>query len=256
MSQGLTPPGIPPGNLPGRPPGAELEQEQPQRIYLVSYPKIVFTYPTLLVAIFAGIIMAFAGPEPTHRTNLVSALFMGVFVVNLVVFAFDFPRTTSLTLFFFLAAIVMGVFLIFRVSDQILPWLSKIFNMYDPHANATFFFSIAGALGAVFLAVLINVQFDYWEVTPNELLHHHGILSNLERYSSPNLKIDMEINDVFEYFLLRSGRLILHPSSEPRAIVLENVMNIKFKESQLTKMLGALQVQVRAAPRSETSIAT
>jgi hypothetical protein len=67
----------------------------------------------------------------------------------------------------------------------------------------------------------------------------------------------MEINDLFEYFLLRAGRLILHPSSEPRAIVLENVMGIKSKEAQLTKMLGALQVQVRAAPRGgDPSIAT
>ena len=248
MSQGLTPP----GNPAGRPPGAELEQEQPQRIYLVSYPKMIFMYPTLIAAIIAGVIMAFAEIE-THRTHLVSALFMAVFTINLVVFAFDFPRTTSLTLFFFLAAVVMAVFLIFRISDQILPWLSKILNLYTPHANATFFFSIAAALSVVLMAVLINVQFDYWEVTPNELLHHHGVLSNLERYSSPNLKIDMEINDVFEYFLLRAGRLILHPSTEPRAIVLENVMRIKSKEAQLTKMLGALQVQVRAAPRGDSS---
>ena len=92
------------------------------------------------------------------------------------------------------------------------------------------------------------MQFDYWEVTPNELLHHHGFLSNLERYSSPNLKINKEINDVFEYMLLRSGRLILHPSNEPRAIVLENVMGINAKEATLMKMLGALQVQVRTAP--------
>lgn len=251
MSQGLTPP----GNLPGRPPGAELDQEQPQRIYLVSYPKMIFMYPTLIAALLAGIIMAFAQAE-TSRTHMVSALFMAVFTVNLVVFAFDFPRTTSLTLFFFLAAVVMAVFLTFRISDQILPWLSQLLKQYQPFANASFFFSIAGALSVVFMAVLINVQFDYWEVTPNELLHHHGVLSNLERYSSPNLKIDMEINDVFEYFLLRAGRLILHPSTEPRAIVLENVMRIKSKEAQLTKMLGALQVQVRAAPRPDSSIPT
>lgn len=251
MSQGLTPP----APSAGRPPGAELEQEQPQRIYLVSYPKAIFMYPTLVAAILAGIIMTFAQTE-TPRTHMVSALFMAVFTVNLVVFAFDFPRTTSLTLFFFLAAVVMAVFLTFRISDQILPWLHKLLSQYQPFANATFFFSIAGALGVVFIAVLVNVQFDYWEVTPNELLHHHGVLSNLERYSSPNLKIDMEINDVFEYFLLRAGRLILHPSTEPRAIVLENVMRIKSKEAQLTKMLGALQVQVRAAPRSDSSVGT
>ncbi|HEY2253594.1 MAG TPA: hypothetical protein VGH74_21110 [Planctomycetaceae bacterium] len=211
-------------------------------------------FPTLLAAFLAGIYMAIA-KQPGTDTHVVSALFIFVFTINLVVFAFDFPRTTSLTLFFFLAAVVMALLLIFRFNDEILPFVTKLLSQFTPQANAAFYFAIAGALGLIFLAILINVQFDYWEVTPNELLHHHGVLSNLERYASPNLKIDMEINDVFEYLLLRAGRLILHPSSEPRAIVLENVMNIKSKEAQLTKMLGALQVQVRAAPRSETSVA-
>ena len=244
MSQGLTPPAIP--NQP--PPGAERENEQPPRIYLVSYPKIVFMYPTLIAAIIAGAFM-WAAKEENTRTHVVCGLFMAVFMVNLVVFAFDFPRTTSLTLFFFIVAVILGLLLTFKLNSELLPFVSKMLEMYRPHANATFFFSIAGALTLVFAAVLVNVQFDYWEVTPNELLHHHGILSNVERLPSPNMKIDMEINDVFEYALLRAGRLILHPSSEPRAIVLENVMRIKFKESQLTKMLGALQVQVRVAPR-------
>ena len=72
-------------------------------------------------------------------------------------------------------------------------------------------------------------------------------LSDLERFSSPNLRIDKEINDIFEYLLLQSGRLILHPSNERRAIVLDNVFFISSKEKSITKMLGALQVQVREA---------
>jgi hypothetical protein len=56
---------------------------------------------------------------------------------------------------------------------------------------------------------------------------------------------------VFEYALLHSGRLILHPSSEPRAIVLENVTRINAKQDKLTRMLGALQVQVRSAAPGE-----
>jgi hypothetical protein len=236
------------GSMPGGLSSAGGESEQTPRIFLVSYPKIVFMYPTLIAAFLAGIYMAIAKREDTD-THVVSALFMAVFTLNLVVFAFDFPRTTSLTLFFFLAALVLGTLLLFRFNDQILPLLNRVLKAYNPLANATFFFSIAGSLSLVYVAVLLYVQFDYWEVTANELLHHHGFLSNLERFSSPSLKIDMEINDLFEYFLLRAGRLILHPSSEPRAIVLENVMGIKSKEAQLTKMLGALQVQVRAAPR-------
>jgi hypothetical protein len=248
MSQGLSPPPLP--NTP--PPGKERETEQTPRIYLVSYPKIVFMYPTLIAAILAGIVVWIADAE-NDRTHAVCGLFMAVFTVNLVVFAFDFPRTTSLTLFFFVVAVVLGLLLTFKFKPDLLPILGNILHSYSPHANATFFFSIAGAQVLVFAAVLINVQFDYWEVTPNELLHHHGVLSNLERFASPNLKIDMEINDLFEYFLLRAGRLILHPSSEPRAIVLENVMRIKTKEAQLMKMLGALQVQVRVKSRGDTS---
>ena len=244
MSQDFTAPALPPG----QPPGAVRESEQPKSVFLVSYPKIVFLYPTCLAAFLAGMYMLIAQDPARSDTYVVSGLFMAVFAVNLVVFAFDFPRTTSLTLFFFITAIVLGALLLFRLNEEILPRLHQLLNAYQPSANATFYFSIAGALGAVYLAVLINVQFDYWEVTPNELLHHHGVLSNLERFASPNLKIDKEINDVFEYLLLRSGRLILHPSDERRAIVLENVLGINSKEAILTKMLGALQVQVRTGP--------
>ncbi len=91
----------------------------------------------------------------------------------------------------------------------------------------------------------MSVQFDYWEVRPNELLHHHGFLSDMERYSAPHLRLEKEITDVFEYFLLRSGRLILHPTQERRAVVMENIFFIIRKEESITRMLSALQVQVR-----------
>jgi len=244
MSQTFTPSGIP--SAP--PPGAEREPETPKSIYLVSYPKVVFLYPTFVAALLAGIYALIAQDPDRKDMQIVSALFVAVFTINIIVFAFDFPRTTSLTLFFCVTAFILAALLLFRLNDQILPWLYTLSNAYKPSANATFYFSIAGALAIVYAAVLINVQFDYWEITPNELLHHHGVLSNLERFSAPNLKIDKEINDVFEYLLLRSGRLILHPSDERRAIVLENVLGINRKEAILTKMLGALQVQLRPAP--------
>ena len=100
-------------------------------------------------------------------------------------------------------------------------------------------------LGLIYVAVVFSVRFDYWEVRHNELLHHHGILSDLKRYAAPNLRVDKEINDVFEYLLLRSGRLILHPSNEKKAIVLDNVLFINTKEERLTRLLGAIKVEVR-----------
>ncbi|MGQ9575840.1 MAG: hypothetical protein ACUVUC_11020 [Thermoguttaceae bacterium] len=221
----------------------------PTRIFLVPYPKIVFLYPVFLVSLAAAAYLSFLNQplEPDNKPAvIISTVFLGVLAVNLVILAFDFPRTTSLTLFFFAAAIVMGGLLWVKLDPEILPYVAGILAHFHPLANATFYWTIAGVLGVIFVLVMIVVRFDYWEVRANELLHHHGFLANLERMSAPHLRIDKEINDVFEYLLLRSGRLILQPSNERRAIILDNVPFIKKKEAAITRMLAALHVEVRS----------
>ncbi|MGA2616283.1 MAG: hypothetical protein ABSF26_01660 [Thermoguttaceae bacterium] len=212
------------------------------------YPKIVFLYPTFLLAIIAALVMTFAGGLQDGQNKpgqFISILFLGLLAVNLVILSFDFPRTTSLTLFFFAVAVLMACILLFKFNPELLPVVHRVLAAFHPLANATFYWSVAGILGAIFCAVLIVVRFDYWEVRPNELLHHHGFLSNLERLSAPSLRMEKEINDVFEYMLLQSGRLIIQTSDDRRAIVLDNVPFIRKKEEAVTRMLGALQVQVR-----------
>jgi hypothetical protein len=224
------------------------EPETPDSILLVSYPKVVFLYPTFLAALFMGFYAAFSGnPAETEGTwhYSLSLSFLVILGVNLVVLSFDFPRGTSLTLFFFFVATAIGLYSLFKFYPTLLPFVTDALGAIQPVANTSFYFSLAGILGLIFVGVAIAVRFDYWEVRPNELLHHHGVLSDLGRYSAPHLRIDKEINDVFEYVLLGSGRLILHPSNERRAIVLENVFFINRKEEEITRMLGALQVQVR-----------
>ncbi len=218
----------------------------PKSIFLISYPKVVFLYPSLLTALFCGLYMTFSGATADDPSAvIVTSLFLCVLTVNMIVLSFDFPRTTSLTLFFFIAAAVTIGILVFRSYPDLVPAITNFLKLFHPVANSHFYYIFAGAIALIFVAVAINVQFDYWEVRPNELLHHHGILSDLKRYSAPHLRIDKEINDVFEYLLLRSGRLILQARGESRAIILENVFFINRKEEQLTRMLGALQVQVR-----------
>ncbi|MFK7819729.1 MAG: hypothetical protein AB8G99_13500 [Planctomycetaceae bacterium] len=256
----------------------EPEAPEEQTVILVSYPKIVFLYPTLIAAIICGMYMwisgAVDGPEApaqvaavegaegadaaddveagddevrpgSHTAHVMARFFLLVLTINLVVISFDFPRTTSLTLFFFVVSVGVIVWMIFRLNPDVLPGVTDWINSVTPFANATFYFLFSLVMILLYIGVAISVRFDYWEVRPNELLHHHGVLSDLERFSAPNLRINKEINDVFEYALLRSGRLILHPSNERRAIVLENVFFINRKETQITRMLGALQVQVR-----------
>ncbi|MHC4876787.1 MAG: hypothetical protein ACYTGL_09835 [Planctomycetota bacterium] len=220
--------------------------EQPKKILLVSYPKLVFLYPTFLAAVACGVLASINQNDmESHWSNVFSLTFLGVITLNLVVLTFDFPRTTSLTVFFFVAMVIMGLYLLFHFNPGLLPIVGDIIASLKPFANSSFYFLFAAVLFIFYLAILVAVRFDYWEIRPNELLHHHGFLSDLKRYPAPNLRIDKEINDVFEYALLRSGRLILHARHESRAIVLDNVLFINRKEQRLTKMLGALQVSVR-----------
>ncbi len=231
--------------------GSPGEQKVPKSIFLVSYPKIVFLYPSLVAAIVSAIIIGLRGNDSTdHVSQIVTLIFLGLFCGNLVVLSFDFPRTTSLTFFFIGVALFMGLWLLSSTYPNLLPFLGDIVDNLKPFANSMFYGVFASVLVLIYIFVAISVQFDYWEVRPNELLHHHGVLSDLERFSAPSLRIDKEINDLFEYLLLRAGRLILHPSNQPRAIVLENVFFINKKEQQITKMLGALQVQVRTDSES------
>ena len=218
----------------------------PDSVYLVSYPKIVFLYPSVFVALFGAIYMfAKGGDASADYAWLPGRLFLFVLMVNLVVVSFDFPRTTSLTWFF--AAVAMSVVLwtLFQLNPDFAPWVTRQMQKFTPAMNTSFYVLYVMMMMFLFLCVVLSRRFDYWEVRGNELLHHHGVLSDLERFSAPNLRIQKEINDIFEYLLLRSGRLIIHTSQESRAIVLENVFFINQKEELITRSLGALQVRVR-----------
>lgn len=229
------------------PPPAPAEEREPS-VKLVPLPKIVFLWPALVVALISGIYMCFNHAPDAPGPVVAAAAFLVILALNLVVLSFDFPRTTSLTVFFVLVALVLSGTLAVIYFPNLAPLVNGWILKLKPHANATFYFLFVLMMSLIYLGVAINVRFDYWEVRGNELLHHHGFLADLERFPAPALKIDKEIKDVFEYMLLGAGRLILHPSNEPRAIVLENVAWINRKEKAITNLLGTLQVRVRTAP--------
>ncbi len=180
----------------------------------------------------------------TRWQNMLGVIFLGVFALNCLILAIDFPRFT----------IVAGALLVFALTFLLL-WLGAYFDLLTPLtrtaegiytvANAGFYFGIAVILGLMFAVIWITRYLDFWEITPNEVLHHHGPLSDLERYPTINLKFNKEIPDVLEYLLgLGSGRLVLHFGDERRAIVLDNVLFIDTKEAALKNLMGRMNVRI------------
>ena len=111
-------------------------------------------------------------------------------------------------------------------------------------ANAEFYFLMSLIFLAIYGIVFLTRYLDYWEIMPNEILHHHGPLSDLERYPTLNLKFDKEIPDVFEHLMFGAGRLVLHVADERKAIVLDTVLHVSHKEDALKKLMSRLEVRV------------
>lgn len=210
-------------------------------IIVRSCPKIVVYYPTLLTAIICGLVTWFFPSEQVKE--VVGEIFMVVLFFNTIVLSFEFPRLTAVAAFLLVLALLLGLVLLDRYLNLIKP-LAALHEYIHIQANATFYFFIAGIFLFIYAIVWIISRFECWEVTPNELLHHHGPLSDLERFPSPNLKLDKEIPDIFEFLLLRSGRLVFYPTSERRAIVLENVMAVNSVERRIKHLLSAMEVRI------------
>jgi hypothetical protein len=180
----------------------------------------------------------------TSWQNMLGVLFLIVFAANMVVMALDFPRFT-----------IIAVFLVITTLTFLLLWLAPHVNILRPllwftrHvyavANAGFYFTIVIVHALAYLAIWVTRRLDYWEISPNEILHHHGPLSDLERFPTTQLKFSKEIPDILEYMLgLGSGKLTFSFGLDQRSFVLEQVLFINQKEEALKRMMGQMNVRM------------
>jgi hypothetical protein len=256
------------------------------------WPKVIFLYPTAIVALICALGMSLIHDrthDPTkslksaidknHLTqgyqnlsdepptsmdrvdrfrttqNLLAMLFLGMFAFNLLVMALDFPRFSLVAV---ILAILFGLFFILWIGSyfqlDLLKPIHAIFAAIYAVANKGFYFMVFVTLTLVFAVIYVTRWLDYWEVLPNEILHHHGPLSDLERYPTMNLKFDKEIPDVLEWVLLGAGRLVLHVPNVAKAMVLDNVLFITAKEQALKKVMSRLEVRVTTDQEAGESV--
>jgi hypothetical protein len=250
-------------------------------IRIFTWPEVIYIFPSAVVALICAIGMwslkektydptqptgvvtrttatsdAEAGTTPgtvpmgkrerfSTPQNLLGVLFLTVLAFNLLVMALDFPR------FELVGVILLILFVLFFVLwlgsffqlDLMRP-IDAIFASIYAFANAGFYFVYFLIVSVLLVLIYITRWLDYWEVLPNEILHHHGPLSDLGRYPTMNLKFDKEIPDVLEYTMLGAGRLVLHIPNVERSLVLDNVLFINSKEEALKKLMSRLEVRV------------
>jgi hypothetical protein len=229
----------------GKAPAPKPEREC-KTVVIRSRPKIVFLYPTFLAALVAGLwtLAQMGQGVPLEDVSLTPGrIFWWVFVINLAAMAFDFTRGEFVALVLFFGVITLSIFILdskWHLVEPVQRALAHVQLRAHPHL----YLLMAAAMGLTFLLVFFGGRFDYWEVTHNELLHHRGLLGDVERFPAPNLRMTKEITDLFEFCLLGAGRLVLHPQGAQRSIVLENVLFVNRLEQQIQGMLAQLAVTI------------
>jgi hypothetical protein len=221
--------------------GRDLDQ-----IVIRSWPKIVFLYPVMLTALGCGIFQLWSGATGEADRPFSEAAGMIFFVVlamNLLVIAFEFSRFKTLALFFFLLAVL---FLLLYLSTlfEVFTFLRQIFDKFHLSASTALYFCMALYLFVVFCVVYVHTRFDFWVVRSNEISHKEGFMGDTKRFPSPNLKMTKEIPDVFEFLLLRSGRIVLYPASEKQAMVLDHVIGVNRAELAIQELLSSVSVEI------------
>lgn len=207
-----------------------------------SWPKMIFLWPTAMVALVAGIVTGLSG----GWDETFGHIFVVCFFLNLAVLTFDFPRSTSLTIFITVITLGLGVVLLnqqFGIIEPLQQWLASL----DVNASPEFYISIFASMLILYIGMAIVTRFDYWELTSNELIHHTGLLGDVERFSTAGLKLNTELNDVFEYVLAGAGRIIINIPGQQRPYVLDNVLRINRVLSVSQELLSRRIVEVSSS---------
>ena len=209
--------------------------QQTDQIYLRSYPKIIFFWPLLIFSFVAWLIQVFI----SDPIAWLGTTWMIVFFTNLFVIAFDFSSTKFFVLMLIVVVAILLV-IFFVLPNVTLPKSVGEFNL----GITAIFYAITSLILLIILGcVFISTRFDYWKIERNEIYHKSGIFSTAERFPTKGLRIKKEIPDVFEYFMLRAGRISLFPGRADEVVILPTVLNIKKKEQQLDALLSYVSVE-------------
>lgn len=225
--------------------------DKPEVIIIRSWPKMIFLWPITVVSLLCGLCAIFT----PGWNNVAGAAFLVTVAVNMAVLTFDFPRSTSLTVFIFAVAVILALVLLnqkYVFLGSLKEWISSL----QISATRDFYLAIFIVLIILYIGMMVVSRFDYWELTSNELIHHSGLLGDVERFSTAGLKLNTEISDIFEFVLAGSGRIIMNIPGNARPVVLENVLLIGRLRNATTRLLSHRVVEVASKGKEDQQVSS
>ena len=213
--------------------------KHPTEIYLRSYPKVIFFWPLLITSLVLMILQIVAADVDWIDPTILGYTWFIVFFVNIFVTAFDFSSTKFFVLI--LAIVIFVLIVVFLVLPNFTLQFTNI--QLDLALPWEFYMVMTLILAFILGIVLISTRFEYFKIERNEIIHKTGIFSSAERFPVKSLRFKKEIPDVFEFFMLRAGKITIMPGKADEVMILPTVLNINKREEQLDWLLSHVSVE-------------
>lgn len=216
----------------------------PETLVIRSWPKVVLMHPTLLAALICGIAMALRGMPPEGADfggiHYVGLGFLLVVAINLTVVLYDLNLRGFVIVALLILALVLGLALLNR-GGGLWQWLGRALSVRVA-ANAAFYFVFALVLLFDLFIAWVITRFNYWKVEHNEIIIHRGFMQEQERHPTAQARFKLVIDDIVEYGILGSGKLVFYFGDDDTEHELPTVLFVHRKARRLDELLGRVMV--------------
>jgi hypothetical protein len=223
------------------------QQTEIQEVTVREYPKTVLFYPMLFVSLILAL-TSFLIPifvvDPGLQISLlytITFIWFVMFFFNLLVVTFEFGKSIIVALALIVVIVVLVVALVFTLYGYLFVINPSSLQLsMNVQSYLAFFFVF---LFVIFLS-WIKTRMYYFRITPNEIIYKKGIMGDVERYGTSSVTVHKEIPDLFEFLLMRSGRLTIAIPGRKTVIMLDNIPNINSVEKKILHLLRRIEVDI------------
>ncbi|NLX20552.1 MAG: hypothetical protein GXY55_02630 [Phycisphaerae bacterium] len=219
---------------------------KPNRVVIRSWPKIILMLPTLVMAGVAGAIMMTQEPPATNADfgfpHLVCLGFLFILLINLTMLLYDLSLRGFIIVCLLILVLVLIVLVInLQIAGGAWQAIGRALSI-KVYANAAFYFLFGLVLLFNLVIAWVITRFHYWVVEHNEIIIHRGFLQEVERHPTAQARFKLVIEDVVEYGMLGSGRLVFYFGDDKSEHELSTVPFVHSKARILDELLGRVAV--------------
>ncbi|MBD3186135.1 hypothetical protein GF325_04845 [Candidatus Bathyarchaeota archaeon] len=214
-----------------------------EKVNLKSYSKIILFYPLLVYSLIAMVIKVTGEGLPEPDRPGLAIIWIFIFFINASIVGFDFPAVKFFVLFLIIVIVIMAIILLDNAGIiNFLAFWQGMREFFDMSLDSRFYAWMSIALGFLIGVAFLQGQLNYVVIEKNELYVNKVVRGQADRYPTSNLRVKMDLVDIFEFLTLGAGRIKLIVDGED-SFDLKTIPLVKKKKRHIDELLSATLIE-------------